>query len=99
VSPVEHLALLEKFVVAVRSLIPSDAELQRPTLWHADLSSQNIFIATAGRPSLNCIIDWQSTQILPLYLQAQIPLFIQDDIEISEDMASQDPELVKIRID
>ena len=89
--------LLQKYEQAVQSLIPEDKDLQRPTLWHTDLSSRNVFISATGHPSLNSIIDWQSTQILPLYLQAQLPLFLEDDIQISEESASQDPELRKIR--
>lgn len=93
----EHQMLLQKYEQSVKALIPEEEELQRPTLWHTDLSPQNIFISPTGHPSLNSIIDWQSTQILPLYLQAQLPLFIEDDIQISEESASKDPALRKIK--
>jgi hypothetical protein len=89
--------LLEMYEQAVQALIPEDKDLQRPTLWHADLSSRNTFISASGHPLLNSIKDWQSTQILPLYLQAQLPLFLEDDIQISEEFASQDTELGKMR--
>src|SRR5208282_1640051 len=92
----EHQMLLQKYEQAVEALIPEEEDLQRPTLWHTDLNSRNLFISFTGHPSLNSIIDWQSTQILPLYLQAQLPLFIEDDIQISEESASKDPELKKI---
>lgn len=93
----EHKLLLEKYEQAIDALIPKDKDLQRPTLWHTDLNSRNIFISATGHPSLNSIIDWQTTQILPLYLQAQSPLFIEDDIHISDETASHDPELKKLK--
>jgi len=93
----EHKMLLEKYEQAIDALIPDDKDLQRPTLWHTDMNSRNIFISATGQPSLNSIIDWQSTQILPLYLQAQCPLFLEDDIHISDETASKDPELKKLK--
>ena len=93
----EHKLLLEKYEQVIDVLVPEDKDLQRPTLWHTDLNARNIFISPTGHPSLNSIIDWQSTQILPLYLQAQLPLFLEDDIHISDDTASQDLELKKFK--
>lgn len=48
------------------------AELCVPTMWHTDLNRGNIFI-DPSTCAITGIIDWQSTTIAPLYLQAIIP--------------------------
>lgn len=90
----DHKMLLQKYEQAVQA---EDNDLKRPTLWYTDLNARNIFISATSHPSLNSIIDSQSPQILPLYLQAQLLLFSEDDIQVSEESASEDPELKKIK--
>ena len=89
--------LLQKYEQAAESLIPDDKDLLRPTLWHHDLSPRNVFTSATGNPSLTDIIDWQGTEILPLYLHMQIPQFLVDEEQISQDSAERDPKLKEIR--
>ncbi|KAL6711319.1 hypothetical protein ACN47E_005850 [Coniothyrium glycines] len=57
--------------------------VSRPVLWHTDLHMGNIFSKPNPEdPAKICsIIDWQSTVISPLYLQARFPDFLSVDDE------------------
>lgn len=68
-STVQTTALLNRF----RSIAPGlvHPTLSAPTLWHRDLSHQNIFVSPTG--SISGIIDWQGVHVLPLFLQARVP--------------------------
>lgn len=75
--PCELLDLIDKYS-SVTSYITEPGKTDRnictPTLWHSDLHLNNIFIDPASN-EITSIIDWQSTQIAPLVLQAKIPRF------------------------
>lgn len=79
--PSEHMAHLDKYLQAVKHLVPQDATLSRPTLRHPDLQPNNVFIS--DNMEITGLIDWQHGAILPLFLQAGIPGSLQnygDDI-------------------
>ena len=48
----------------------------RPTLWHTDLHMGNIFVSQEDYTQIVGLIDWQSTSISPLFLQARWPVFL-----------------------
>lgn len=68
-STAQTTALLNRF----RSIAPGlvHPTLSAPTLWHRDLSHENIFASPTG--SISGIIDWQGVHVLPLFLQARVP--------------------------
>jgi hypothetical protein len=79
-SESEHRALLAQYLAVAPHLIPSsDPSILLPTLWHQDLSLDNIFISEDaledGKISITSIIDWQHTWVGPLYLKARVPNF------------------------
>jgi hypothetical protein len=45
-------------------------------LWHTDLHLGNIFVCSDDPTSIEAIIDWQSSQIAPLFIQARFPEFL-----------------------
>jgi hypothetical protein len=67
-SPEAHLQLLEKYLKVAPSLMDIEPILTRPTLWHSDLHSSNLFVDD-GR--IASVIDWQGSWAGPLFLQAQ----------------------------
>lgn len=67
-SPEAHLQLLEKYLKVAPSLMDIEPILIRPTLWHSDLHSSNLFVED-GR--IASVIDWQGSWAGPLFLQAQ----------------------------
>lgn len=78
-SPQAHIKLLEKYLAVAARLLPDDAELVRPELWHPDIHDANIFVQD-GR--ITSIIDWQSVWAGPLLLQARTPRLIDYNGEI-----------------
>ncbi|MCJ1284646.1 hypothetical protein MMC26_003981 [Xylographa opegraphella] len=55
---------------------PPSLERSRPTMWHTDLHMGNIFVSQEDHTRVVCLIDWQSTSISPLFLQARWPAFL-----------------------
>lgn len=51
-------------------------ETCQPTLWHTDLHMGNIFVAPDEPSRIVSLIDFQSTLVLPAFLQAQWPVFL-----------------------
>ncbi|RHZ47802.1 uncharacterized protein CDV56_104518 [Aspergillus thermomutatus] len=48
----------------------------QPTLWHTDLHMGNIFVDPDEFSKILSLIDFQSTSVLPAFLQAQWPIFL-----------------------
>lgn len=48
----------------------------QPTLWHTDLHMGNIFVAPDECSRIVSLIDFQSTSVLPAFLQIQWPIFL-----------------------
>lgn len=55
---------------------PDLIEHAKPTLSHTDLHMGNIFISENDPSEISAIIDWQFTQIAPMFLQARWPMFL-----------------------
>lgn len=45
-------------------------------MWHTDLHMGNIYVSQEDHTRITCLIDWQSTSISPLFLQARWPVFL-----------------------
>lgn len=75
-DPQEHLQNLHRYLQVTRQLVPEDKMLHRPTLRHADLNPNNIFISEDFQ--IRGIIDWQHSTVLPLFLHAGIPAHFQN---------------------
>jgi len=74
----EHVFILN----AIEKLLPNLTKYppllgsSRPTMWHTDLHMGNIFVSQEDHTKILCLIDWQSTSISPLFLQARWPVFL-----------------------
>ncbi|RAQ41311.1 hypothetical protein AFGD_011110 [Aspergillus flavus] len=55
---------------------PVLSQSAQPTLWHSDLHMGNIFVAPGENSKIVSLIDFQSLSVLPLFLQAQWPVFL-----------------------
>lgn len=55
---------------------PTDDALRKACLWHGDLHSENVFVNPLKTTEVTAIIDWQSTEIAPLFVQARQPHFL-----------------------
>jgi hypothetical protein len=67
-----HLKLLDMLALAIPHIIPPFI-LCSPTLWHADISHSNLFVAESGPAEVQGLIDWQHSIIAPYCMQATFP--------------------------
>ncbi|KAF6752779.1 hypothetical protein DFP72DRAFT_903590 [Ephemerocybe angulata] len=79
--PEDHIALLNAYDKIAKYFIPRDERLNRPCFTLHDSNPGNIFLSREaferdGTVEISAVIDWQHTAILPLYLTAHIPRFI-----------------------
>ena len=71
-NTVDHLKLLDMLALAIPHIIPP-LLLSSPTLWHADISHSNLFVAETGPAEVQGLIDWQHSIIAPYCMQATFP--------------------------
>ena len=69
-DPGAHVELLNEFLKVVPHILDVDQDLLCPRLWHPDLRTWNIFVKD---DHITSIVDWQSIEIAPLFLQATRP--------------------------
>lgn len=69
-----------------KALTPSDQDLAWPTAWHPDLHEENIFVDPADPTVITTLIDWQSTEVIPLMFQARRPYILDHEGPEAEGM-------------
>src|SRR6266498_1696506 len=82
-----HLELLDMLALAIPHIEPPPI-LSSPTLWHANISHSNLFVAEEGPPEVRGLIDWQHSTIAPYCMQARFPslfTYVGDLIDIPYD--------------
>jgi hypothetical protein len=67
---------LQCYLELVKYLLPTDTSILTSSLSHGDLHAENIFVRPDKPSEVLGIIDWQSTQLLPLFDQARQPYFL-----------------------
>lgn len=75
----KKLAALHSYLRLVRYLLPTDKSIMASFLWHSDLHTENIFVNPERPTEILGIIDWQSTELLPLFEHARQPYFLDYD--------------------
>ncbi|KAL8679492.1 MAG: hypothetical protein Q9186_004215 [Xanthomendoza sp. 1 TL-2023] len=76
-STAEKINCLEDYIKVAPYLAPgNNSSVSTPVLWHHDLHAGNIFVDPANPTNVTCIIDWQSTHVSPLFMQARHPVFL-----------------------
>ncbi|KAI6017895.1 protein kinase subdomain-containing protein PKL CAK Fmp29 [Pisolithus marmoratus] len=88
-QPSDHIENLDRYLLIASSLTPRNPALGHFSIRHPDPQPSNIFVSRSPDSNLHIVglIDWQHTSILPLFLLAGIPQWIQnyDDL-ISQSM-------------
>ncbi|KAG6270712.1 hypothetical protein E4U48_003713 [Claviceps purpurea] len=72
----KKVAALECYLKLLKYLLPVDRSLRASHLWHSDLHAGNVLVDPGNRTRIMGLIDWQSTELSPLYFQARQPQFI-----------------------
>jgi hypothetical protein len=67
---------LETYLKLFKNLLPANGYLGSAHIWHGDLHARNIFVDPVNPTQIVGLIDWQSTELAPLYFQARQPHFI-----------------------
>lgn len=75
----KKLRVLDDFEKVASYLLPKDASVHTPVLWHGDLHQENIFVDEHDPSKILSIIDWQASHVVPLFQQAQTPGFLDFD--------------------
>ncbi|KAL3425182.1 hypothetical protein PVAG01_04463 [Phlyctema vagabunda] len=73
------LKALQCYLRLIRFLIPPDPMITSSHLWHDDLHVANIFVNPSKPTEITGLIDWQSTELSPLYFHARQPHLIDYD--------------------
>lgn len=63
-------------VLPILSHDPRVADVSDPVVWHTDLHLGNIFVSPDEPAIIEGIIDWQSSQTCPLFIQARFLEFL-----------------------
>lgn len=66
--------MLEVVHTITPHIVPRSHDHYQPLLWHRDLHGGNIFLSDEGK--VTSIIDWQDTNVLPLFLTIRKPQFL-----------------------
>ncbi|EGE00955.1 protein kinase subdomain-containing protein [Trichophyton equinum CBS 127.97] len=75
----KRIDAVQSYLRLVSVLLPSDQSLTSSHIWHDDLHSENIFVCPKNPTKIIGIIDWQSTQISPLFDHCMDPAFLDYD--------------------
>ncbi|EMD63757.1 hypothetical protein COCSADRAFT_90624, partial [Bipolaris sorokiniana ND90Pr] len=76
--------VLQDYLKVATHVLPNDVKLLKPTLWHSDLHTDNIFVDPFQPTKVLNIIDWQAANVSPLFLQARHPSFTKFEGPIPE---------------
>lgn len=72
----KKLVALHSYLQLVKFLLPTDPSISSSLLWHSDLHTENIFVNPERPTEVLSIIDWQSSELLPLFDHARQPYFL-----------------------
>ncbi|PWY86431.1 hypothetical protein BO94DRAFT_556904 [Aspergillus sclerotioniger CBS 115572] len=74
----EYRDLLQKVLLIIPALShnPRVLEVAGSAIWHTDLHLGNIYVSSDDPTKIEGVIDWQSAQAAPLFIQAQFPEFL-----------------------
>lgn len=72
----KKLKALRHYLGIIKVLLPKDEEISSSHLWHDDLHLGNIFVDPSEPTKFVGLIDWQSTELSPLYFHTRQPHII-----------------------
>ncbi|KKZ60631.1 hypothetical protein EMCG_04704 [[Emmonsia] crescens] len=75
----KKLKAIESYLSLIKYICPAGLSIASPCLWHSDLHAENIYVDPDAPTKIVGIIDWQSTEIAPLFYHARQPYFLDYD--------------------
>ncbi|OJZ84394.1 hypothetical protein ASPFODRAFT_62373 [Aspergillus luchuensis CBS 106.47] len=73
------IAAIRDYLRMVHFFLPTDDSISSACLWHPDLHVANIFVNPENLSEVVGIIDWRSSEVLPLFDHARQPYFLDYD--------------------
>ncbi|KAI2711768.1 hypothetical protein CBS147333_1269 [Penicillium roqueforti] len=70
------LDVISDFRKIASFIVPKDATVTKPVLWHTDFHADNIFVDPNNPSKIFAVIDWQSVHVAPLCQQVITPAFL-----------------------
>lgn len=70
------LDALDCYLKLIKFFLPTDGSIASSHLWHSDLHVANVFVYPSKPTEIVGFIDWQSTELSPLYHHARRPYFM-----------------------
>ena len=80
----KKLFALNSFLKVAQHIRPKENFLLASVLWHPDLHGQNLFVHPKRPTEIVGVIDWQSTILGPLCLQARHPALVEFEGPVPE---------------
>src|SRR5690242_104274 len=65
------IAAIQDYLRLVQFLLPTEDTISSAFLWHPDLHLENIFVNPESPSEVVSIIDWQFSEVLPLFDHAR----------------------------
>lgn len=75
----KKLLAAESYLKLVKYLTPDDESIQTSHIWNDNLNTENIFVNPDDPSKIYGPIDWQSTELAPLYDHTLQPCFLDYD--------------------
>lgn len=75
----KKLKALKCYFKLLPFLLPLDPSIASSHHWNGDLHVANIFVNPSKPAEIVGLIDWQSTELCPLYFQSRQPYFLDHD--------------------
>ncbi|KAI2964610.1 hypothetical protein CBS147323_6309 [Aspergillus niger] len=75
----KKVAAIQDYLSLVQFFLPTDDSICSAFLWHPDLHTENIFVDPDRPSEVLGIIDWQSSEVLPLFDHARQPYLLDYD--------------------
>jgi hypothetical protein len=73
------LSTLANYMKVAPYLLPQNKTFRASIMWHGDLHTNNIFVHPEKPTQITGIIDWQSVQLSPLFMQLGHPSIVDFD--------------------
>lgn len=70
------LKALHSYLTIMKYVLPTDQSITTSCLWHDDLHVENIIVNPENPTEVLGIIDWQTTELAPLFQHARQPHFL-----------------------
>ncbi|RPA83015.1 hypothetical protein BJ508DRAFT_413682 [Ascobolus immersus RN42] len=72
----ESVKTLKDFISIIDYIVPKDKTVTSPSLWHHNLTLDNIWVSPDSPTTITSLTNWQTTHLKPLFLTASHPSFL-----------------------